>query len=123
MAEPTEIVDTYIDMWNETDAARRAEYIAKAWAPGGQYLDPVLEASGYEELSKMVEAVHERFPGYRFKRLTEVDVHHHLVRFGWHLAGPNGDIAAAGIDIAVLAPDGRIERVTGFFGDLQERAA
>jgi len=123
MADPTEIVDTYIDMWNETDAALRAEHIAQAWAPGASYLDPALEANGYEELSKIVEAVHERFPGYRFQRLSEVDVHHNQVRFAWHLAGPGGDIAAAGIDIGTLAPDGRLERITGFFGDLQERAA
>jgi hypothetical protein len=31
-------------------------------------------------------------------------------------------VVVAGIDIGTLAPDGRLGRVTGFFGELPEKA-
>jgi hypothetical protein len=113
-----EIVETYFAMWNEPDAARRGEQIARAWSPDGRYLDPALEAEGYAALGEMVAAVHERFPGHRFRRVSGVDAHHGELRFAWELAAPDGAVAVAGLDVGTLAPDGRLQRVTGFFGEL-----
>ncbi len=64
----------------------------------------------------MVTAVHQQYPGYRFRQIGAVDVHHDRARWAWELAGPNGSPpVAAGVDFAVLAPDGRLREVTGFF--------
>jgi hypothetical protein len=121
MAEVTTIVDRYLDMWNETDPDRRGETIALAWVESGQYVDPALQATGHDALSAMVEQVHERFPGHRFRRTSGIDLHHDLVRFGWELAAPDGAVTVAGVDIGELAEDGRLARITGFFGELPER--
>ena len=110
-------VDTYLAMWNEPDEARRAELIASAWTEDGRYVDPVQEAEGHAALSAMVAAIHERFPGQRFRRLRGVDVHHDQVRFGWELAAPDGGVTVAGIDVGTVARDGRLLSITGFFGD------
>lgn len=123
MTEIAETVDTYLAMWNETDAAKRAELIERAWMPGGRYLDPVLQAAGYEELGAMVAGVQEQFPGHQFRRTSGIDLHHDCARFAWELVGPDGTVAVAGIDIAVVAPDGRLAQVTGFFGELPQEAA
>ena len=122
MTDVTTIVDTYLAMWNEADPKARAGHISKAWVEGGRYLDPALEAEGAEALSAMVEAVHARFPGHTFIRTSDVDAHHNQVRFGWKLAGSDGAIAVAGIDIGELAEDGRLARITGFFGELTPAA-
>jgi len=45
------------------------------------------------------------------------------VRFGWELRGPDGAVAAAGIDVGGLASDGRFARITGFFGEVPARVA
>ena len=119
----TAIVDTYIAMWNETDPAKRAELIERAWTSDGRYLDPQLEADGTAAISGMVAAVHERFPGHRFRRVSGVDQHHDQIRFGWELFAPDGSITVGGIDIGELASDGRLRRITGFFGPLPEEAA
>jgi hypothetical protein len=113
-----EVVDTYIAMWNELDPVQRAALIEQAWAPGATYRDPLLAADGYEGLSAMVETVHQHYPGQRFARLTAVDQHNGVARFGWNLAAPDGAVTVAGIDVADVAPDGRLQRITGFFGDL-----
>ena len=118
MNDVTTTVDTYLAMWNETDPAARTKLIEQAWAADGAYIDPLLEAAGYDALSAMVDAVHQQFPGFRFRRQSGVDIHHDHARFAWDLAGDDGTVAVAGIDVAELAADGRLQRITGFFGDL-----
>jgi hypothetical protein len=117
-ADPTTVVDTYIAMWNEADPARRAQLIERAWVTEARYQDPLLEADGYVGLSEMVAGVHAQFPGQRFERLSGVDIHHDKLRFAWQLGVPGGDVTVVGIDVAEVAADGRLERITGFFGDL-----
>lgn len=110
------IVDGYFAMWNETDPARRRELIADTWSDGAGYVDPLFAAEGHEALDAMVAQVQERFPGYRFRLTRDVDSHHDRARWSWELIGPEeGPAVAAGIDVAVLAPDGRLRDVAGFF--------
>ena len=122
MADVTSIVDTYLAMWNEEDAGRRSELIATAWSEGGRYVDPLQEAEGHQDIDAMVVALHGQMPGHRFARTSAVDVHHDELRFGWQLAAPDGTVAVAGLDVGSVAPDGRLQRITGFFGPLPEEA-
>jgi hypothetical protein len=115
-------VDAYFGMWNEQDAGRRAELIEQAWTSEAHYLDPLLEARGYDELSAMVGRVHEQFPGHRFSRTSGIDGHNGLIRFGWRLVSEDGQVAASGLDVGVVADDGRLQRIAGFFGELPEAA-
>ena len=123
MGDATTIVDTYLAMWNETDAQRRARLIAQAWVGDGRYADPMLEARGHGGLGEMVAGVQAKFPGHRFRRLSGVDTHHDQVRFAWDLAAPDGTVVVTGIDVGTLAADGRLERITGFFGEAPTLAA
>lgn len=110
------VVDGYFAMWNETDAERRRELIASTWAPEAGYVDPLLEAAGAAGLDTMVDAVHEQFPGHRFQLTSSIDTHHDRARWSWALVGPDGgQPVVAGVDVARLAPDGRLREVVGFF--------
>ncbi len=123
MSDVAATVDTYLAMWNETDPERRAALIAEAWAPDARYADPMLEAEGYERLSELVAGVHAQLPGHRFRRTSGIDEHHGLVRFAWELATPDGAVAVAGLDVGVLAEDGRLRQIMGFFGELPTEQA
>ena len=114
MSEVTALIDRYIDMWNETDAARRAALVAAIWTENALYLDPVLRGDGRDGIHAMVGQVHERFPGHRFRRTSDVDTHNDRVRFGWALAPADGPPVVQGVDFAAIA-DGRLAAVTGFF--------
>jgi hypothetical protein len=113
----TTVVDTYIDMWNEEDADRRADLIRAAWVDEARYRDPLLEADGPAGLDQMVATVHGQYPGHRFRRTTGVDAHHDVARFGWELVDPDGTVFVGGIDVASVAEDGRLRSITGFFGE------
>ncbi len=110
------IVDGYFAMWNETDPTRRQVVIAATWTPDASYVDPMFAADGYEALDALVAGAQTQFPGHRFRPTSAIDAHHDRVRWGWELVGLDGGApVAAGVDVAVLAPDGRLRAVTGFF--------
>ena len=117
MGNATTIVDTYLAMWNETDPTRRARLIEQGWVGDGRYVDPMLEAQGHGALGEMVAGIQAKFPGHRFRRRSGVDAHHDQLRFAWDLVAQDGAVVVAGIDVGALAVDGRLARITGFFGD------
>ena len=117
----TATVDGYLAAWNEPDRDRRAALIARVWAADGRLIDPPLAAEGRAGIADMIAALQAQLPGHRFRRVSGIDAHHDQFRFAWELVGPDGAVALAGLDAGELAPDGRLRRVTGFFGELPVR--
>ena len=68
MSNPTELIDRYIAVWNETDPQTRRALIARTWTADASYLDPLLQGDGHEGIDAMVQAVQQRYPGNRFRR-------------------------------------------------------
>jgi hypothetical protein len=118
LTDVTPTVDAYVSMWNEHDPGRRASLIAAAWTEDGYYADTVGEGVGREGIDAMVAGVQSHFPEHRIELTSGIDLHHDAVRFGWRLAGPDGTVLVDGIDVGQLAADGRLVRITGFFGDV-----
>ena len=113
MTDVTTVVDGYIAMCNEGDAARRRALVADTFADDATYLDPHFAGDGPDGIDAMVAGVQEQFPGHRFELAGAPDAHHDRVRFTWHLHGPDGPVAV-GTDFATTADDGRLREVTGF---------
>jgi SnoaL-like domain len=110
------LVERYIETWNETDPEARRSAIASLWAEDGRYVDPLASVSGQDEISALIGSVHERAPGHVFRLLDDrVDAHHNLMRFSWELVpASGGESVAVGFDVAVTEEDGRIGSVLGF---------
>jgi hypothetical protein len=119
----TNTIDTYLDAYGEADAVRRMQLIEQVWATNGRLLDPPLDGQGHTGISELTPMVHAHFPGHTFRRTTAVDAHHDVARYAWQLAGPDGTVAVAGLDVVEFDSDGKIVRVLGFFGDLQPASA
>jgi hypothetical protein len=115
MSNLTDLIDRYIAMWNDTDAARRRNLITQTWTEAASYLDPVMNGEGQAGIDAMVQGVQARFPGHRFRRTSDVDAHHDRVRFSWELAPEDGPAVVNGTDFGVVAADGRLQTITGFF--------
>jgi ketosteroid isomerase-like protein len=111
----TQLIDTYAAMWNEADRAKRLDLIAQVWADECHYVDPLSDVTGHEGLADMVEAVRAQFPGATIQRTGDIDQHHDVLRFPWSATGPDGALILNGLDVAVVAPDGRLSAIAGFF--------
>jgi hypothetical protein len=116
--DATAVVDAYFAMWNEEDTTKRAQFIKDAWTESGRYMDPARDYAGHQALNEMVSVARPNFPGHTINRTSGIDAHHNQLRFSWSVVGPDGSVPVAGVDFGILAPDGRLERITGFFGDL-----
>ncbi len=115
MTSINEAVASYIATWNETDARRRRELVARTWADDGSYLDAHREGTGHAGIDAMIGAVQERFAGYRFRLSSGIEAHNGRVRFSWTAGGTDtAPLFFAGTDFAELAEDGRLRMVTGF---------
>jgi hypothetical protein len=120
MNDLSTVIDTYLAAWNETDATTRAALIANAWADDAQLVDPPAAGAGADGISGIADALHAQFPGHQFRRASAIDAHHDAFRFAWELVAPDGTVALSGLDVGLTAPDGRLARITGFFGPLTD---
>ncbi len=114
-----EVVDRYIDIWNDGDASSRRRKIDALWSADGRYVDPLAIASGCAEFDDLVHGAQQQFAGLTFHRGKVFDAHHNLVRFTWELAADTGaEPIAVGFDVAEVDDTGRIRRVSGFLDSM-----
>ncbi len=114
MSVTRELITTYLRAWNETDPARRRTLVDHVFAEDAAYTDPLVEAQGRDAIDATIAGVQGMFPGHVFSLAGEVDAHHHIVRFQWHLLAPGAqEPLVIGFDVAELDA-GRIRRVHGF---------
>jgi hypothetical protein len=114
MSQLNDLIDRYFAVWNETNAERRRELIARTWTDTASYLDPLMQGDGRDGINAMVQMVQERFPGHKFRLTSAIDSHHDRVRFAWELAPDGGAAVAKGIDFGTVASGQRLQTVTGF---------
>lgn len=122
MPEVQTLARRYVDLWNEPDADRRRALLRALWTEDGSYVDPMMQASGHEQIDTLIRAVQQRFPDFRFA-LAEgsADGHGDRLRFSWHLGPDGAEAPIKGTDFATLK-DGRLQAVSGFIDALPEGA-
>ena len=113
MTDAAKIANSYINVWNEKDPARRRALLVEGWSETATYVDPMTASKGHEQIGAMIGAVQEKFPGFRFALDGRVDGYGDHIRFSWKL-GPAGESdMIKGTDF-VLLEAGRLKSVTGF---------
>jgi hypothetical protein len=108
-------VQAYFLTWNETDPAQRQARLREVWTEAAHYVDPMFQADGLEQLDMLVAGLHENYAGHYFRQVGTVESHHDRARWSWDFLNAGGNLVMSGVDIAVLAPDGKLRDVTGFF--------
>lgn len=108
-------VTRYFEAWNATEPEALAKAVAEAWSVDGGYTDPLADVRGHEQITAVIAAAHQQFPGFSFRPLGAVDGHHDTARFSWELVNEaDGSAPVAGFDVITLDADGRIRSVLGF---------
>lgn len=118
---PEDAVRAYVAAWSTLDDSARSELLAQCWDENGTYIDPLFEVHGRQALATHIgrflhDGAYGRGPGCRIPISSGVDHHHGMVRFTWVLLDPDGTPVSQGTDVGELAPDGRLQRIVGFFG-------
>lgn len=123
-----DLANRYLAVWNEPDADVRRQAVEQLWTEDGVHLlDPpeeivkraaeigvsaTLEARGHAELVRRVSKAYDEFvaPGqYEFVRHGAAAAIRDLVKLRWAMVpAGGGEALAIGIDLLLLAPDGRI---------------
>jgi len=120
--DTNEIVAAYGAAWNEPDEAKRTALLDKAWSDDGIYNDPTATAYGRDALITHIAGFHAAMPGHTIDLTSGVDTYDGVFRFAWVMRNGN-EVTLEGVDFGELAPDGRIQRIVGFFGPFPTLAA
>ena len=126
-----ELAEKYVALWNEPDADRRRQMIAKLWTEDGAHiLQPpqeiraiaaqpglgmmaILKAQGHEEIEARAASAYEHWvgsEGLSFRGRDDADRLGDVVKLHWEALAKDGTVSAVGLSFLVLAADGRIER-------------
>lgn len=108
------LISKYVGAWSEPDAAARQQLLEAIWSPGGTYTDPLTHAASRAELDAVIEQFLQSNPGAQFSINGKIDAHHQHIRFYWVLHMSNGR-ELNGMDYGELAPDGKLQKIVGFF--------
>jgi hypothetical protein len=110
-----ELIERYLESWNEFDPARRRKRIDELWAEDGRYVDPDDDATGRDAIAGVLTAARDRLGTLIFTLGEVISVHHDLALFTWQ-ARPSAaaEPVAAGYDAAEFT-GGQVKLVYGFF--------
>jgi hypothetical protein len=114
-----ETVKVYCEAWGEADVDRRRQMLERVWALEGTYTDPVSHVEGREALIQRITAFLEKFPGAQIVPSSHADLHHGMVRFTWRFVAADGKTVNEGIDFGMVASDGKLQKIVGFFGPIK----
>jgi len=104
----------YAAAWSMPDRAARQKVLEARLTPDVQYVDPAISTSGYTEISDYMEHFQVGNPGRRFV-IADVLSHHSYCLAYWTMQNEDNDVEMRGASFADLAPDGRLQRIRGFF--------
>lgn len=109
-------IDRYANAWNETDSDARRALLEQCWADDGVYIDPTAHLVGREALNAHISNVHAKRASFRIEMMSDVDLHHNVIRFLWRIAFADGARGDVSIDFGEVGEDGRLSKIVGFFG-------
>jgi hypothetical protein len=106
--------ETYTRSWSETDTSKRMQIFEQCLSPDCVYTDPLIQASGYIELSGYMSELHKNVPGVRFIT-TDFKNHHDRSLTHWNMVDGDGNILSQGASYGLYGTDGRLMQMTGFY--------
>jgi len=114
-AELDKLVAGYVAAWGEADDEKRMQLLETVWAEDGLYADPMTYLPGRAQLHAWIGGFLKQVPGAYFTLAGPVEAHHNMLRFFWVLHYPDGR-EVKGMDYGEVDSDGRLRKITGFFG-------
>lgn len=122
--DTTEFVDRYLQVWNESDPATRAQLVRRLWAADAVEYTEANEYQGHEALEARVSRAHTQFVeegGFLFRLAAPPTTHHGAVLMNVEMVPAEGDGEPSwiGTIIALLDDQDRIGREYQFGRNLR----
>jgi GNAT superfamily N-acetyltransferase len=118
MTPLADVLRDYEAAWAETQPQRRDTLLAGCLTETVEIVGPGYRLRGRQAVSDDVARFHRERAGCRAIVTSGFDAHSGWVRFGVAVKAADGAIAESGVDLAELAPDGRLARIVSFWGAL-----
>ena len=110
---PIDLWRRYAAIWSLPAAARAAE-LDVCLADDATYCDPNGARQGPQALSEYMGGFQASVPGGRFE-IASVSSHNGRMLAHWRLMGAEGAALQSGASFALVAEDGRLRDISGFF--------
>lgn len=110
---PQSLWQRYARIWSSEPALRATELEA-CLADQCSYCDVNGVLQGRAALSGYMGGFQASVAGGNFEILSVID-HHDRMLAEWRLVGSNGAVLQTGRSFAIIAGDGRLQDITGFF--------
>ncbi|MDH6135149.1 hypothetical protein P3T37_004559 [Kitasatospora sp. MAA4] len=112
VSQLNDLLDRYVALWNEPDAAVRRDAVAQLWVPDGIHFTQTRKFRGTDALHARITEAHEQFvagTGLRFRSGENLVTHHDVATFSWEISpAAGGNVQAVGSDFVLLDRSGRI---------------
>ncbi len=107
-------VERYVRFWNTAEPGEQRRLAAETFTDDVRYHAVVGVRTGPQALIDF----HDQFTGHQgaalFRRREQPQIHHDRARLAWEIELDGGRPFAAGTDLLVFEPDGRISSVSTF---------
>jgi hypothetical protein len=114
-ADAARLVDGWMSAWSEADVETRRTQLASIAEPGVVFRDRFSLVSGMDDLMPHLTAAQRFMPGLQLVRRGDVRQCQGTLLADWVARAADGREVAAGTNVFVLSPDGRLAEVTGFW--------
>lgn len=108
-------IDRYFALWSEADAAVRRSGLSEVTTPDVTFQDQYSCTAGLDDLDAHLAAARVFMPGMSLVRAGEPRQCQGAALADWEARGRDGITVGKGTNLFLLAPDGRIHRVVGFW--------
>ena len=106
--------ETYTKSWSLADPSKRSQLFEQCLNPNCVYTDPLMQATGYGQLSDYMSELHKNVPGVEFVT-TDFKNHHDRSLTHWNMVDGKGNVLSQGASFGLYGIDGRLMQMTGFF--------
>lgn len=106
--------ETYTRSWSEADVSKRLLLFEQCLSPDCVYTDPLIQTTGYSQLSAYMSELHKNVPGVGFITI-DFNSHHDRSLTHWNMVDANENILSQGASYGLYGADGRLLQMTGFY--------
>jgi catechol 2,3-dioxygenase-like lactoylglutathione lyase family enzyme len=99
----TELVTKHLEIWTETDSAKRLALAGEIYADNIRVIDPGVILNGRAEVSNFIDKLLTEHPGFEFMMAGPIETHHNTAILSWQFGPKSKPNTITGQDIFTIA--------------------